>query len=113
MKSGLWGYLVALTALKSNLVAHSPALAGVRGMSQGSDATAANNGQEGRERNPWIKSRPRLDLLGMRNFPTRSRQLARALAARTGRRARRMRRSLLTYRSRPMPRTRPQGLRCA
>lgn len=71
---GLWGYLVALTdALKSELVAHSPALAGVRGMSQGSDATAASEGQEERERNPWIKSRPRLDLQGMKNFPTRSR----------------------------------------
>jgi hypothetical protein len=84
-------------ALGSDLVAHSPALAGVRGMSQGSDATAASDGQEGRERNPWIKARPRLDLLGMRNFPTRSRQLARALAALVGRREnRRMRRSLLT-----------------
>jgi len=31
----LWGYLVALTdALKSELVAHSPALAGLLGMSQ-------------------------------------------------------------------------------
>lgn len=70
---GLCGCLVALTdALKSELVAHSPALAGVRGMSQGSDAMAASYGQEGRERNPWIKSRPRLDLLGMRHFPTRS-----------------------------------------
>ena len=94
---GLWGYLVALTdALKSELVAHSPALAGLLGMSQ-AGATAVSDGQEGRERNPWIKARPRLDLLGMRNFPTRSRQLARALAALVGRREnRRMRRSLLT-----------------
>jgi hypothetical protein len=69
---GLWGCLVAPTdALKSELVAHSPALAGLLGMSQ-AGATAVSDGQEGCERNPWIKSRPRLDLLGMRNFPTRS-----------------------------------------
>jgi hypothetical protein len=69
---GMWGCLVALSgALKSDLVTHRPALAGVRGMSQ-AGATATSDGQEGRERNPWIKSRPRLDLQGMRHFSTRS-----------------------------------------
>jgi hypothetical protein len=73
---GLWGCLVVLTdALGSELVAHSPALAGLLGMSQ-AGATAVRDGHEGRDRNRWIKSWLRLDLLGMRNFPTRSRQLA-------------------------------------
>lgn len=67
-----------------DLVTHRPALGGVRGMSQG-DATATSEGQEGRERNPWIKSRPRLDLQGMKHFPDPTRHLARALAVRAGR----------------------------
>lgn len=53
-------------ALGAGLVAHWPALAGVRGMSQGSDATPASEGQKGCEQNRWIKSLPRIDLLGMR-----------------------------------------------
>jgi hypothetical protein len=35
-------------------------------MSQGSDATAAGEGQQEREENQWIKSLSRLDLLDMR-----------------------------------------------
>jgi hypothetical protein len=60
---GLWGCLVALSdALDSELVTHLPALDGLLGMSQ-AGATAVSDGQAGRERNSWIKSRPRLDLL--------------------------------------------------
>ena len=67
-------------------------------MSEGSDATAASEGQEGRERNPWIKSRPRLDLQSMRHFPrSEPAQLGGAPgASRRTQTNRQMRRSFLT-----------------
>lgn len=71
-------------------------LAGVRGMRQSIDASAPRADQLELQRNWWIKSGSRLDLIDMRTDPLR--QLAGALAvSRRLRQDPRMSRSLLTW----------------
>src|SRR4051812_5642759 len=48
--------VLAMKPLALDLVTHLPALAGVRGMRQDRDATAAGLEQREREENRWIKS---------------------------------------------------------